>query len=156
MYVFDNSSLRVICESYYPTRFPSLWEKFDKLVSERRVTSVREVYKEIERWRPSRRLVQWAANHRDLFPAPSPEELRFISQIFSIKHFQGLIEKKNILEGAPAADPFVIARAKIIRGIVVTQEQFKEHAARIPNVCAYFGIEYTDLEGFMEREKWKF
>ena len=32
MYVFDNNSLRVICESYYPARFPSLWEKFDKLV----------------------------------------------------------------------------------------------------------------------------
>ncbi len=156
MYVFDNSSLRVICESYYPARFPSLWEKFDKLVSEGRVTSVREVYKEIERWNPSRRLVQWAADHKNLFPTSSPEELRFVNQIFSIKHFQGLIERKNILEGAPAADPFVIARAKVIRGIVVTQEQLKEHAAKIPNVCAYFGIDYTDLEGFMEREKWEF
>ena len=156
MYVFDNASLRRLCENYYPARFPSLWERFDKLVSSGRVVSVREVYKEIERWNPTRKLVQWAKNHKDLFASPSPEELEFVSQIFHIKHFQTLIERKSILQGTPVADPFVIAKAKIADGIVVTEEQLKENAAKIPNVCAHFSIDCMNLEEFMEREGWQF
>ncbi len=40
MYVFDNCSLRVVCENYYPTRFPSLWAKFNGLVSDGKIVSV--------------------------------------------------------------------------------------------------------------------
>lgn len=156
IYVFDNSSLRVLCESYYPQRFPTLWEKFDVLVSGGQITSVREVYNEIMKWNPNRRLVQWAQNNKQLFPPSTPEELDFVKQIFSVPHFQTLIEHKKILQGTPVADPFVIAKAKIENGVVVTQETFKDNAARIPNVCKHFSVEYTDLEGFMEGEGWKF
>jgi len=156
MYVFDNNSLRVLCESYYPARFPSLWEKFNRLISEGRATSVREVLREIERWSPGRRLVQWAKDHKEFFPPPLPDELDFVSQIFAVEHFQGLIKKRKILEGLPVADPFVIARARITDGVVVTQEQLKENAPQIPNVCQHFGIKYVDLEGFMEGEGWEF
>jgi hypothetical protein len=156
MYVFDNNSLRVLCESYYPARFPSLWEKFDRLVSEERATSVREVLREIEKWSSGRRLVRWAKDHKEFFPPSSPDELTFVGQIFAVRHFQGLIRKRKILEGFPVADPFVIARAGITHGVVVTQEQFKENAPQIPNVCQHFGIECVDLEGFMEREGWEF
>ena len=30
---------------------------------------------------------------------------------------------------------------------VVTEEKFKKDAAKIPNVCEYFDIEWTDVEG---------
>lgn len=156
MYVFDNNSLRILCESYYPARFPTLWGKFNKLISEGRATSVREVLREIDKWSPGRRLVKWANSHKDFFPAPTPEELDFVSRIFAVRHFQGLIRKKTILEGLPVADPFVIARAKVGNGVVITQEQFIENAPRIPNVCQHFGVEYVDLEGFMEGEGWRF
>ena len=156
MYVFDNNSLRVLCESYYPARFPTLWERFNKLISEGSATSVREVLREIERWSPGRRLVQWAKDHKEFFPAPTSEELDFVNRIFGVRHFQGLIRKKTILEGRPVADPFVIARAKVAKGVVVTQEPFKENAPQIPNVCQHFGVEYVDLEGFMEGEGWQF
>ncbi len=156
MYVFDNGSLRRLCENYYPARFPSLWERFDELISTGKVVSVREVYNEIERWNPTRKLVQWAKEHKELFPPPLPEELEFVRQIFRIGHFQALIEKKSILQGTPVADPFVIAKATVSGGVVVTEEQFKENAAKIPNVCRHFGIDCIDLEEFMEREGWQF
>lgn len=156
MYVFDNSSLRRLCENYYPARFPSLWDRFDGLVSAGEIVSVREVYKEIEKWSPARKLVQWAKEHKQLFPPPLPEELEFVGQIFRIGHFQTLIEKRSILQGTPVADPFVIAKARVNGGIVVTEERFKENAAKIPNVCAHFAVDCMDLEGFMEREGWRF
>lgn len=73
-----------------------------------------------------------------------------------MKHFQTLIGRESILRGTPVADPFVIAKAGVEGGIVVTEEQFKKNAAKIPNVCKHFGIDWVDLERFMEREGWQF
>lgn len=71
-------------------------------------------------------------------------------------HFQNLVTERNRLTGRPIADPFVIALAEAINGCVVTQEKEKPNAAKIPNVCDHFDIECTNLQGFMEREGWKF
>ena len=94
--------------------------------------------------------------NRNIFIQPSPEELAFIAEIFKVKHFQMLVRTAERLEGKPVADPFVIAKAKIIQGCVVTDEKLKPNAAKIPNVCEYFGVAYRNLEGFMERENWTF
>jgi len=90
-------------------------------------------------------------------PSPSPEELRFVARIFTVPHFQTLIRKQERLQGKPVADPFVIAKAATTDDAwVVTQEQMRPNAARIPNVCDRFNIPCTSLEGFMEREDWTF
>ena len=68
-----------------------------------------------------------------------------------------MIRRKERLKERPVADPFVIARAKCLEnGCVVTTEKHKPNSAQIPNVCEYFGVDWTDLEGFMEREQWRF
>jgi hypothetical protein len=87
---------------------------------------------------------------------PSQEETLFVSKIFSVPHFQQLLSRKQMLKGDPLADPFVIASAKVRKGCVVTEEQRRRNAAKIPNVCEHFGIDYTNLEGLMEREGWSF
>jgi len=154
IYVFDSSPLIVLFRHYYPKRFPSLWDNFNTLVAEQRIVSVREVLNELKAHED--RLSDWAKSHRNLFPQPAFDELEFVAEIFNIAHFQTLIRKKERLQGNPVADPFVIAKAKILQGCVVTQEKLKENAAKIPNVCEHFGIPYIDLEEFMERENWKF
>jgi hypothetical protein len=50
----------------------------------------------------------------------------------------------------------VIACAKVNSGTVVTEEQIKPHAAKIPNVCKHFDIPCVDLEGFMRQQGWAF
>ena len=65
-------------------------------------------------------------------------------------------EKKKLLKGGPFADPFIIAKAKIINAVVVSQEKYKENAVKIPNICKYFNIECINLEGFLTKENWKF
>ncbi len=154
IYVFDSSPLIVLFRHFYPKRFPSLWESFDTLVTEQKVISVREVSNELAGHED--RLSDWAKNHRDFFSKPAYDELSFVTDIFKVTHFQTLIRKKERIQGNPVADPFVIAKAKISHGCVVTQEKLKKNAAQIPNVCEYFGIPHINLEGFMERENWKF
>jgi len=132
-----------------------LWEKFDALVDEERLVSVREVFNEISSTEDS--LATWAKEQKDkLFSASTPEELKFVSKIFQVDHFQAMIRKQEILQGKPVADPFVIARAKISDACVITEEKNTANAARIPNVCDHFGISCDNLKGFMEKENWIF
>jgi len=75
---------------------------------------------------------------------------------FSSQTFQSLVGEQQRLKGTPVADPFVIACAKIREGTVVTEEQMKPHAAKIPNVCDHFNIPCVNLEDFMKQQKWSF
>lgn len=47
IYVFDTNSFLEL-QSYYPETFPTFWERFEELVQDGRLTSVREVRKELE------------------------------------------------------------------------------------------------------------
>ena len=98
----------------------------------------------------------WAKTHKEIFLKPNREELVFVTEIFKVEHFRTLIRKKERLQGKPVADPFIIGKAKISNGIVVTQEQWKKNSAKLPNVCEYFKVECIDLEFFMEKENWTF
>jgi hypothetical protein len=154
IYVFDSNALIDLFKHFYRNRFPSLWEKFDLSVKEGNIVSVREVFNEIEGY--SDRLSEWAKSNRSFFQQPSPEELTFVAEIFKVSHFQSLVRVKERLQGKPVADPFVIAKAKALNGCVITQEVKKPNAAGIPNICEHFGLDYSNLEGFMEREDWTF
>ena len=154
-YVFDSCAFIALFHYYYQDRFPSLWASFDALVSAQRIVSVREVRKELEGH--GSRLSDWVKVHRELFRPPSIEELEFVLEVFKVPHFQALVRKQEQLKGKPVADPFVIAAAWALDdGCVVTEEVHKPNAARIPNVCAHFGVPCFSLETFMDAEDWRF
>lgn len=156
IYVFDTSSFVDLFNHYYESRFPSLWELFDDLVVGQRLVSVREVANEIKSYHRDDRLTTWVDSHRELFEQPTYKEMLWVRRMFKNKHFQNIVQEKSLLKGSPVADPFVIARAKVLKGVVVTEERYKDNAARIPNICEHLSVPYTNLEGFMEREEWKF
>jgi len=47
MYVFDTSPLISLFENFYRSRFPSLWERFDRLVADGQIVSTREAMREV-------------------------------------------------------------------------------------------------------------
>ncbi len=154
-YVFDTNAFSVLFSSYYKNRFPSLWIKFDRLVISGDITSTREVLEEIN-VSPVPEMVEWASNHKGLFPTPTKEEAIFVRTIFQHEHFQQIIEKKKLLKGGRNADPFIIARAKILKFTVITMEKERDNGAKIPNICRRFDIPCNSLERFMELEGWEF
>ncbi len=156
IYVFDSNSLSNILNHYYIDRFPSFWEKFDEIVKKGNVISVREVRNELAGKFVDEKINRLIQQNINFFSNPLAEELRFITQIYSIEHFQQNIEKKKILSGGYFADPFVIAKARIENGSVVTEEEYKENGAKIPNICKYFNIQCRNLEIFLIEENWKF
>ncbi len=155
VYVFDSGPLIILFRHYYRQSFQTLWKNYDAMIANNKIISVREVRQELSNGKDD--LASWCKNNISTFPVPSPQEGEFVSKIFAVPHFQQLISSKNQLKGSPVADPFVIAKAACIDGgCVVTQEKYKENAAKIPNVCKHFGIDCIDLEEFMNREKWSF
>jgi hypothetical protein len=154
-YVFDNSPLSVLFKNFYRNTFRTLWENFDALVADGRIVSTREALREIEDGAPEN-LLAWAKDHTELFAIPTPAEARFVAGIYTVTHFQQNIEQQKLLKGGNNADPFVIAKAAIEDRAVVTMEEFKPNAAKIPNICRHFNVKCLSLQRFMEEEGWAF
>ena len=154
IYIFDSNVLINLFKNFYKSVFVSLWQIFDTYIINEKITSVREVFNEIEE--RDDQLSKWAKQNRKIFTQPSIEELAFIKEIFKVTHSQNLIRTEERLKGKPVADPFVISKAKIINGCVVSDEKIKENAAKIPNICEHFNVPYLNLEEFMKKENWTF
>lgn len=155
MYVFDTMVLSQQFRFYYRLRFPTLWAKFETMVFEERITSTREVRRELENSNDLS-ILKDIKKYIELFPIPTHMEESFVGKIFVVPHFRHNIPQKTLLKGGRNADPWLIARAATIDGIVVTNEKFRDHAAGIPNICEHFDIKYLSFEDFMEKENWTF
>ena len=154
-YVFDTNCFIVIGH-YYPEQFPSFWERFNQAVENGKIISVREVRRELDRNAAEDHLVEWIELHKNIFVTPGTAVMQLVNEIFSVPHFQASLPDRNRLGNNPFADPFVIAQAKVMDSCVVTQESERRHAAKIPNICEHFDVDWTNLQGFMERESWTF
>ena len=154
MYVFDTSPLSVMLKHYYQSRFPSLWIDFERLINFGEVISVSEVLHEPEQGLLSGN--QWVNANKSVFTIATVSEASFVRGIFMTSQFRGQLKEKDIEGGNPFADPFVIAKAAVNFGIVVTLETWKPNSASIPNICEHFGIPCINLEEFMSRVCWRY
>jgi len=141
---------------FFPERFPSFWDRFNELVSQMKIISVREVYRELDNYGTRPHLRLWLDSNKAIFQLPSSEETEFVRKIFAVPKFQHLLKQRQMLTGGPAADPFVVASARVRGGCVITEETKRNGAVKIPNVCEHFGVDCTNLEGLMKREGWTF
>ena len=155
LYVFDTNSLSVL-NSYFPDSMASFWDRLDEYVVRGQIISVREVLRELESGPTSDHLMDWIKRNKAIFLPATSEEGRRVREIFTVQHFRQLVAERQRLSGMPVADPFVIASAWVKNGSVVTEEKRKDGAAKIPNVCEHFGVRYTNLQGFLKSEGWKF
>jgi len=154
VYVLDTSFIIQLHENYYRENFVTLWKLFDEMLAVGQFTSTREVLRELEE--QSDMATEWAEANNGLFATPTAEEGRFVAGIYAVKHFQQNIELRKILKGGKNADPFVVARAAAVKGTVLTMEQWKPNAAKIPNICEHFKLPCMDFRRFMVAENWSF
>ena len=157
-YVLDANTISQIYRAFYKDRFPSFWRRFDGLVLSGRAASVSAVEAELHRRSGLAFAIQELKQlNRDFFSTPTSDEQNFVARIFQVPHFQGLISIQAVQRGWEVADPYIIAKAGVLAdGCVVTEEERRPNAAKIPNVCDYFGIDCINLEELMEREGWQF
>lgn len=163
-YVADTGFFIAIKE-YYPEVFLSFWENMDKAAASGKLSSVREVRRELESYRGHRvHMDEWVNARKRIFTEPSPQEAIAVSKILAVPRFDHLIKGKEMRAGKPVADPFVIAKARVMGGAVITTElpgkvgenQTSTRHPHIPDVCKHFDIPCLTPAEFMEREGWKF
>ena len=152
--MIDTSVVSALHRNYFRSRFGSLWKRFDEMVATDGFTSTREALRELEAIGGN--AYEWAQNNSAIFTTPNAKEGAFVWQIYSVAHFQANMEKQKLIRGGLNADPFLIARAAVTGTTVLTMEQFRDNAAKIPNICKHFGVACLGLEEFMEAEDWTF
>ena len=163
-YVLDTGFFR-ICRDYYPDTFPSFWKNLNEIIEDEKASSVSEVKKELLIYKGSQiHLVKWIKDNPAVFSQPNEEELQAVVEILRIRKFRSLVNKKNIMRGSAAADPFIIAKAQVLEGVVVTTEEKAkidmsgriQGPLKIPDVCAQLEIGCINPETFMRELGWEF
>ena len=165
-YILDTGFF-VLIRDYYPRTFPSFWAGIDSLVQANTISSVHMVRKEIENYGGEQEhLLSWVKENRSIFTKPTPIEMGKVKDIFAEEGFQNLIDRKARLRNKPVADPFLIAKAIVVKAVVVTKElparrdrngnAQEQPKIKIPDVCAYFSVPCISPREFMEAQNWKF
>lgn len=152
LYSMDTSALVDGMGRYYrPSVFQSLWQRMDSLIAEGRLFATEEV--EIEIGRKADHLADWCRERKAMFIEVDAAIQPVVSEVL-LAH--GKLVKA--LSNRSAADPFVIALAKVRGASVVTSERPSGSLdkPKIPDVCHAMGIPCLSMMEMMEAEDWRF
>lgn len=147
-YCLDTSVLINSWQQHYRIDvFPGVWAAFDELIENGRILSCLEVFKELEKQRDE--LFAWAKERRQIFEKPTKQTLSEMTDLMGkYANFAAAGGSQN------AADPWLIAHARVTDSVVVTFEQYQERSKptkppKIPNVCIEIGIPWMSPIDFL-------
>jgi len=151
-YSIDTSGLLDGWKRYYPPElFPGVWEKLGELVEDGALRASEEVLVELER--RDDEVLAWARGQDGLLVPLDDEVQGAVAEILQLHpRLVGVGRRRS------AADPFVIALARVHGCTVVTGESptGKLNSPRIPDVCAALEIPCLRLVDLMREERWVF
>lgn len=149
-YCADTSSLIAAWEERYPQEnFPRFWEKLEALGNAERIFVPESVVDETDR--RSKELNKWL---KDRPQSVVGYEVAIQQEAKTILERYLLLVKQT--KSRFAADPFVIATAKV-KGLVVLTEEAPSNSGnrpKIPDVCRELSIECVNLIALIRRENW--
>jgi len=148
-YIMDTSTMRELLVHFRRSIFEKMWAKLETMIKTGEIVFVKESYCELERQftKDSEKMI-WIKEFKEYFLPPSNAECEIVVQIYTDRNFQNNVAKRNMLEGLPVADPFIVAKASINNASVVSREIYRPHAAKIPNLCEFLGVTYVEDEDF--------
>ena len=151
-YIVDTNVFRTLFRYYYKDITPELFNNLDSMINDGKILSVKEVYHELEnQHKKDSDFMNAIKAYKNIFQEPTnEEEIETLKQIYHKRNYQNNISEKNLLNGNPVTDAFLVAKAKCENGILVTAEKFSPNAARIPNICEEFKIKYISFEEFLK------
>lgn len=151
-YSLDASALIVPWRDQYPPRiFKGFWERYDEMIIAGQAVAVDEVYKEIEKKDDD--LKEWVRDRLRMFVALEEDIQLAVTEVLTLSERMVGSQK-----GRNAADPWVIALAKVRGLTVVTMERASGNLNRpkIPDVCDTLSVPCIDVIGLVDKEGWQF
>jgi hypothetical protein len=136
-------------KQYSPDVFPVIWDELDKLMRQGRLSSCDEVYRDLEKQDDG--LFAWAKVHRSIFCTPEKRTLESLKVILEAFPNYSAVGGK-----ISRSDPWIIAHARTVGGIVVTDEisaprQRKTLPPKMPDTCDALGIPWLKPIDFFRR-----
>ena len=148
IYCIDTSALIAAWyERYKPNRFPALWKQFDELIAKERLFSSIMVLDECSRRSPE--LHEWLKEREAMFLPPDEQVQAHVDNI--VNTYTRLVEQGK---EKFAADPFLIATAKVNGQTVVTEETGPDSLRKIPGVCRALKVPCINLMELFDAEDW--
>jgi hypothetical protein len=152
-YCFDTNAFMTPWNQRYPIQvFPSLWNRLSDCASDGTIISPDEVYREIQKHRDP--LYQWVKDRKRLFQPVDAPLAQALAEIMQVEHFARMVET-----GRNAADPWVVALARVTGRTVVTEEGWSANPVKnpkIPNVCEHFNVRWIPFVDFLRETGWSF
>ncbi len=151
-YCVDTSSLIEAWERRYPREcFPTFWQRMDGLVTTGQLVAPDEVKAELQK---KSEVWTWAKPHAEALFAPVDVPMQE-GVIEILQRFQAMMKRRP---GRSAADPWVVALARIRDLTVVTEEGAISGEAnpKVPLICETFGVRWIPLRDLIRREGWRF
>jgi hypothetical protein len=149
-YCIDTSCLIAAWEERYPIdHFPKFWKLLDHAIQTGKIVAPLAVHDETDK--KAKDLHAWLAERDGMFLELDENTQREVKAVLA-KHPRLVAEKKQRY----AADPFIIATAKMLGLTIVTEERPTGSLNRpnIPDVCADYGIAYINLLQLIRAEAW--
>lgn len=143
IYIIDACALIDASKSYPLDRktFQSIWEKLAEMFDENQLMSSSEIFDEVK----DKDLAEWLKPYKKNF-LPLDEEIQENTKEV-LKQFPGMININKNKKSSSNGDPFLIATAIKINGVIVTNEG--NGVNKIPNVSKQFNVETIKLEQFI-------
>lgn len=132
--------------TYYQMDFcPGYWDWLDREFNLGNLASISMVYDELTS--SNDELADWVKNRKQQFFDVMDEDTQKIFTDIAGFLSEQDFDPKNRDDFLGGADPWLIAKAKVINATVVTHEVFVQSNSRkvkVPNICQQFGIGYTN------------
>lgn len=154
-YVVDTNIFRSLYNYIYQDVFPEIWEGIDDLIARNKFCSVSEVKKECDaQLRHLPEFIMWEKDHAHLFLKPGTDDIEMLRNIYKIPQLR--MKPKDILNKKAHADGFLVAKARVLNGCVVTNESpLSKDPAKIPNICEHFKVDCITLHDFLRILRYK-
>lgn len=92
---------------------------------------------------------KWLKAHKEAFQPMTDKEGKIVASIFASKKFREGVKERSLREGTPEADAILVAKAKCVGGIIVTDESNnKPNADKVPNICVAYDVPYITKGDF--------
>lgn len=150
IYVVDNNIFSIAFKNVPLDVFNDIWEPWSMYMKMGKIISIDEVLCELNaRWGENSQEGKWLHEHRDFFLKTTNAEGFILADIFKNKKFREGIKEKSIRNGTPEADAMLVAKAKVVNGIIVTAESDqKPNSEKIPNIAVSIGVPYIGIKDF--------
>jgi hypothetical protein len=150
-YSLDTSAILDGWNRYYPPKvFPTVWERLEDLAAKRIIIATEEVMRELEK--QDDEVYRWVKDQPNLV-VPIDDQIQ-IEVSFILNAYPRLV---NTQRNRSQADPFVIALARLVDGVVVSGEGRRSlKNPKVPDVCDDMGIPHMRLVDLLSEQGFKF